>query len=230
MGKSLRRLLRVLERDACIIVGIRWATPPQLMLEAFVLQIRGPRLQTVPIHHGKSIVTLRQELEREITWARGELEKHRRSDVKVTIQSMYGWGGLERSRFFANGKIDFAIDLENTSEDRAISIHAIYFYSTDQWTLYQDGKMCALTSAGPHFVARGFRRKQFLQPPLQILQKGSWAQLKFDARGTLGTSFKGEQLQDSYHVRGISALRIVTADGNFDYDIPIDVEVNEIPF
>jgi hypothetical protein len=41
---------------------------------------------------------------------------------------------------------------------------------------------------------------------------------------------KGEQLQDSYHVRGISVLRIVTGDGNFDYDIPIDVEVNEIPF
>lgn len=35
---------------------------------------------------------------------------------------------------------------------------------------------------------------------------------------------------EAHHVRGISVLRIVTADGNFDTDIPIDVEVNEIPF
>ena len=66
--------------------------------------------------------------------------------------------------------------------------------------------------------------------PLQILQKGAWAQLKFHARGIAATAYKGEQLQDSYRVHGISALRIVTADGNFDYDIAIDVEVNEIPF
>jgi hypothetical protein len=31
-------------------------------------------------------------------------------------------------------------------------------------------------------------------------------------------------------VRGTSALRILTADGNFDYDMPVDVEVNDIPF
>jgi hypothetical protein len=182
------------------------------------------------IVYDKSIVTLQRELEKEIIWARGELEKHRRSDVKVAVQTLNGFGGLEKSKYFASGRIDFAIDLENTSEDRAISIHAIYFYSTDQWNFYQDDKMCASTGADPHFAARGFKRKHFLQPPLQILQKGAWAQLKFDARGTLATAFKGEQLQDSYHVRGISVLRIVTADGNFDYDIPIDAEVNEIPF
>ena len=59
---------------------------------------------------------------------RGELEKHRRSDVKVTVETLDGFGGLEKSKYSAAGRIDFAIDLENTSEDRAVSIHAIYFY------------------------------------------------------------------------------------------------------
>jgi hypothetical protein len=150
--------------------------------------------------------------------------------VKVTLQTLNGFGALERTKFFATAGIPFVIDLENTPDDRAVSIHAIYFYSTSQWNLYQDDKECPSTVADQHFAARGFKRKHFLQPPLQFLQKGAWAQLTFQARGTLATAFKGEQLQDTYHVRGISVLRIATADGNFDYDIPIDVEVNEIPF
>jgi hypothetical protein len=81
-----------------------------------------------------------------------------------------------------------------------------------------------------NLASRGFKRRHFLQPPLQILQKDTWAQLKFKVHGTLATAFKGEQLQDTYHVRGISVLRVVTADGNFDYDIPIDVKVDEVPF
>jgi hypothetical protein len=182
------------------------------------------------IVYGKSIVILRQELEREITWARGELEKHRRSDVKVTPQLPDGFAGLERSKYSASARIDFTIDLENTSEDRVISVHAIYFYSTDRWNLYQDEKNCPATDADQHLASRGFKRRHFLQPPLHTLQKGAWAQLKFYARGILATAYKGEQLQDSYHVRGLSVLRIVTGDGNFDYDIPIDTEVNEIPF
>jgi hypothetical protein len=182
------------------------------------------------IVYGKSIVTLCQELEREITWARGELEKHRRGDVKVTVQTLDGFGGLERSKYSAGARIDFAIDLENTSEDRAVNIHAIYFYSSDRWNCYQDDKRCASTDADQHFASRGFERRHFLEVPLQTLQKGAWAQLKFHTRGVLATAYKGEQLQDSYHVGGVSVLRIVTADGNFDYDIPIDIEVNEIPF
>jgi hypothetical protein len=180
------------------------------------------------IVYGTSIVTLRRELEKELSWARTELEKQRTSHIKVTPQPLYG--SLETTKYFATGIITFAVDLENTSTDRAISINAIYFYSTDQWELYQDGKECASTVADEALATRGFKRKHFLQPPLQLLQKGAWAQLKFSARGTLATAFKGEQLQDSYHVRGRSTLRIVTTDGNFDYDIPIDVEAMEIPF
>jgi len=97
-------------------------------------------------------------------------------------------------------------------------------------TFTKTKKNCPSTDADQHLAARGFKRRHFLQPPLQTLQKGAWAQLKFYARGIVATAFKGEQLQDSYHVRGLSVLRIVTADGNFDYDIPIDTEVNEIPF
>jgi hypothetical protein len=182
------------------------------------------------IVYGRSIVTLRRELEKELKWAVGEIEKQRTSHVKVTLQTLSGIGALEKSKYFATANIPFVIDLENTSGDRAIAIHAIYFYSTAQWKLYQDEKECASTDAEGSFAARGFKKRHFLQPPIHVLQKDSWAQLKFETRGTLATAFKGEQFQDSYHVRGTSALRLVTADGNFDYDMPVDVEVNDIPF
>jgi hypothetical protein len=142
------------------------------------------------IVYGKSIVTLRLELEKEIAWARGELEKHRRSHVKVGLQPLFGL--LNLTQYFASGKIFFAIDLENTSEEeRVISINAIYFYSTAQWALYQDDKHCPSTDADQHFATRGFARKHFLQPPLQILQKGAWAQLKFEARGNSRDGLQG---------------------------------------
>jgi hypothetical protein len=182
------------------------------------------------IVYGRSIVTLRRELEKELKWAVGEIEKQRTSHVKVTLQTLSGIGALDKSKYFATANIPFVIDLENTSGDRAIAIHAIYFYSTAQWKLYQDEKECASTDAEGSFAARGFKKRHFLQPPIHVLQKDSWAQLKFETRGTLATAFEGEQFQDSYHVRGTSALRLVTADGNFDYDMPVDVEVNDIPF
>jgi hypothetical protein len=181
------------------------------------------------IVYGKSISTLRRELEKEIGWARAQLDKQRKSHIKVTAKAD-GTGALEKSKYYARADIPFTVDLENTSGDRPVTIHAIYLYSTAQWTLFQDEKECASTAADEQFATQGFKRRHFLRPPLQILQKGAWAQVKFNARGTLATAWKGEQLRDTYHVRGRSVMRIITADGNFDYDISIDVEVNDIPF
>jgi Nucleoside 2-deoxyribosyltransferase len=181
------------------------------------------------IVYGGSLVTLKRELAKELEWARGEIEKQRISHIKVSLQKN-AYGDLEKTKYFAKAKIAFAVDLENTSSDKVINIQALYFYSTNLWKLYQDDRECAFTTADRRYTSRGFERKHFLHPPLQVLPKGTWAQLKFDARGTLATAFKGEELKDSYDVRGFCVLQIVTADGNFDFDLDIDVEVSDIPF
>jgi hypothetical protein len=107
----------------------------------------------------------------------------------------------------------------------------MYFYTSTKWDLYQDDKLCA-SSPATETLADEFEpeRRHFLHPPLQFLQKGAWAQLKFQARGVLATAFKGEQLRDKYHVQGRTMLRIVTADGNFDYLFRIDLDVTELAF
>jgi len=180
------------------------------------------------IVYGKSIVTLRRELEREISWAIGELEKQRTSQIKVTVQNIFGL--LEKTKYYADATLTFTVDLENVSPDRSINIQAIYFYTTSQWRLVQDGKACASSEADAELLAAGYTTRHFLQPPLQWLQKGAWAQVKMDAKGTLAMAFKGEEIRDSYKVRGRSIMRILTAEGSFDYPISIDVTVDEIPF
>jgi hypothetical protein len=54
--------------------------------------------------------------------------------------------------------------------------------------------------------------------------------VKFRARRTLAHAFKGEELKESYEIRGRSLLRVVTPEGNFDYEIPLDITVHDLPF
>ena len=180
------------------------------------------------IVYNSSITTLREELHKNLAWARDEIEKQRKSHINVTPQSIDG--DLKLTKYSATGTLTFKVDLENTSQDHAVSIQAIYFYTTENWKLYQDDRECPCSAADADLLGVGFKRRHFLQPPLQWLQKGAWAQVKFQSRRLLATAFNGEEVRDSYHVRGRSIMRLVTADGNFDYQIPIDLEVADIPF
>ena len=66
--------------------------------------------------------------------------------------------------------------------------------------------------------------------PVRRLRQGGWAQIKLQANKTLAWAHKGEELKDSYRVSGVSVLRLVMGEGNFDYEIPIDVTADEVPF
>jgi len=180
------------------------------------------------IVYNGSISTLRRELVKELDWARGELEKQRTSHIRVTPQHFEGL--LTRTKWSASGEVTFKIDLENVSNDRAVNIQAIYFYSTKAWTLYQDDKECSSSEPEVSVAKSGWEKRHFLQPPLQWLQKGAWAQVKFSAKRILAVAHRGEELKDSYEIRGRSLLRVVTPEGNFDYEVAIEVTVDELPF
>ena len=176
----------------------------------------------------KSISTLRLELIKDLDWAREELEKQRTSHIHVTQQTLDGL--LTKTKYAASGEVTFKIDLENTSNDRAVNIQSLYFYSRNAWTLYQDDRECPSTTPDAELVNAGWLKRHFLQPPLPWLQKGAWAQVKFMARRTLANVFKGDEIKAAYQIRGRSFLRVVTPEGNFDYEIPVDVTVEDVPF
>lgn len=171
-----------------------------------------------------SISKLRESLTHELAWAKSQIETARNSRVKVNLSSAYG--NLEKTKYLAKGIIDFKIDLHNEAGVASSEIEAIYFYSSDGWELKQDDKECPSTSSD----IPDFSKRHFISCPIRKLHKNSWAQLKFSAAKYLAFSREGEELKDSYRVTGRSVLRLVTQDGNFDYDLSIDTECDEIPF
>jgi hypothetical protein len=176
------------------------------------------------IVYGDSINSLREKILEELKWAKGEIENIKKSRIKVTIKKSEG--ELEKLKFRANGHIDFYIDLLNDTEKVSTEIEATYFYSTEGWALMQDGKECPSTESD----LPDFEKRHFLVSPVRKLHKGSWAQVKFRASKTLAWAFKGEEIKDSYKILGRSILRLVTEQGNFDYGLLIDVNIEDVPF
>ncbi|VAW96979.1 hypothetical protein MNBD_GAMMA21-1995 [hydrothermal vent metagenome] len=176
------------------------------------------------IVYNGSIKGLKEKLIDELNWAKNEIENIQESRIKVVLKK--ATGDLEKTKFRADGHIDFAIDLLNETDRTSTDIEVIYFYSTKGWKLTQDGKECPSTDSDlPNFSVR-----HFLTPPVRKLHKGAWAQIKFKSSKTLAWATKGEELKDSYKVNGRSILRLVTEQGNFDYELSIDVSIYEIPF
>jgi hypothetical protein len=163
-------------------------------------------------------------LAEEMAWAKDQVETIRSSRIKVTLKDASGL--LEKTKFIARGTVDFKIDLHNETPNTSAEIDAIYFYSRKGWALTQDGKECPSTDSDlPDFAAR-----HFLTPPVRRLNKNSWAQVKFSAKRILAFASKGQELKDSYRVTGRSIIRLVTVEGNFDYEFPLDVTIDELPF
>jgi len=50
------------------------------------------------------------------------------------------------------------------------------------------------------------------------------------AKRTLAYATEGQELKDSYRLTGKSLIRLVTTEGNFDYELAIDVTADEFPF
>lgn len=176
------------------------------------------------IVHNNSIQTLRERLVEELAWARGEIENIRRSHIQVRLQVEPGL--LEKTKFSAVADIGFKIDLSNESNMPSAEIEAAYFYCSKGWTVFQDGRECRSTVSD----IAPFERRHFIALPVRRLPKNSWAQVEFRTKKTLASTFRGDELLDSYRLTGRSIFRLVTAEGNFDSELPIDVTVEEIPF
>lgn len=171
-----------------------------------------------------SINRLKERLIEELTWAKGEVQNIRKSQIKVILKSADGV--LEKTKYTATGDVTFKIDLLNESNKTSAEIESIYFYSTRNWTLYQDGKECPSTESD----IQDFAHRHFLKSPIRKLHKNSWAQIAFNAKKSLAWALKGEELKSSYKITGRSILRLITSEGHFDYEIHIDTMADEMPF
>jgi nucleoside 2-deoxyribosyltransferase len=176
------------------------------------------------IVYNGSINTLKDRLVEELIWAKTEIQNVRKSQIQVALKSASG--DLEKTKYSATGNLKFKIDLHNESSKPSSEIESVYFYSTKSWTLTQDGKECPSTKSD----IKDYEQRHYLASPVRKLHKNSWAQITFNARKTLASAFKGEELKSSYKITGRSTLRLITSEGHFDYEIHIDTTVDEFPF
>lgn len=176
------------------------------------------------IVHGGSIATCKEELIKNLEWAKNEVENIRKSKIRVDFKQPNG--KLVTTKLSATASLDFKIDLYNDSNKSSVEIKAMYFYSGQKWALTQGGSTCSSTASD----MSQYKYRFFLNPPINILPPQSWAQLQFNATRQLAHKFQGDEIQDLYTISGHSTLRFVTNDGVFDYELNINTEVFDIPF
>lgn len=177
------------------------------------------------IVYGDSLAYLRSELVKNLKWAESEIANIRNSSIRVDLKTTDGY--LEKSDSIAKAQIDFRIDMFNDSYEASPNITAIYLYSANNdWNITQNGVACPSTESD----VNPFKRRYFLQSPVQRLQSQSWAQLQFSGSRILAYAWSGDEIKDSYTISGKSLLRFVTAAGTFDYELSMNIDVDDLPF
>lgn len=178
------------------------------------------------IVYGTSIQNLREQLEENLKWAKNEVENYRKSKIRVELKEIDT--DLSKTATSATGILKFRLDLYNDSEDLTQEIESIYLYSGKYWLITQNDRKC---DEGESDI-KEFNHLYFLNPSQAKIPRKSWAPLRFTASRVLATNHKGEELNDSYPVKGRAALRIATSSGVFIHELYIDAACSyqDIPF
>ncbi len=176
------------------------------------------------IVYDRSIKNLKNQLIKDLDWAKNEITTIRNSLIKVDFKSISGY--LEKNDYSATADIDFRIRLTNDNTKTTPEIEAIYFYTGNNWSVKQDGKTCVSMESD----IDEFKMRHLVSLPLKKITSKSWADLTFNTRKPVAFSFKGEELKSSYKVSGKTILRIVTSKGIYDYPHYVDTVADEVPF
>jgi hypothetical protein len=175
------------------------------------------------IYNG-NITDLKSKILVDLNWAKSEIENIKKSHIEVKLKGQSG--NLEKTQYKDIGEIDFIIDLYNNSNKESADIEMAYLYTSSNWKLYQNNKECPRTTSDINL----YTQRHFLDPPVKKLSKQAWAQIKFSAKRTLASSLKGEELKDSYPIKGRAVLRLINSKGSFDYELNINTVAELIPF
>ncbi len=175
------------------------------------------------IVHSNSILTLGKRLTEELAWARGEIERRKKSPLRVTLSSA---AQINRSPHWDEVELTLTLDLHNDGNAPSPELEAIYLFSASHWTFKQDGQDC------PRSDDTGdppMGRRHFIRPPVRKLVKGGWAQAR--AVGTR-TYFRknNEQLPDNFPIKGRVPVEFATSAGTFVEEFRLDLTAEEFPF
>lgn len=176
------------------------------------------------IVYGGSIQTLRRELSRVLLWAKSEIQNVKDKRIQVILKRCAGF--LEKTRYTATAEIELHFDLHNESAYPSPEIEAGYVYSGQGWRLTQHLKECPSSDSD----VEGFVVRHFIEVPVRRLRQKTWAQIRIEGKRLVASALDGEKLEDSYKVHGRCLFRLITSEGNADYEFLVDTAVDNVPF
>lgn len=175
------------------------------------------------IIYGDSIQYLKTQLTENIKWVKKELEQQNTIPLEITLKSS---SILNITDSMAEADIDFKIDIENTSEKKAIEVQAIYIYSSSKWNITQNG----LVIPSKDSDIKNYSFKYLVSLDTYKIPKGGWRQIGVNAKRGLAYSWKGEEIKDSYKVNGNLLIEIATDKGAYTKKIPLNLNISDLPF
>jgi len=175
--------------------------------------------------YGDSITYLKDELIKNIQWAKKEVKA--KEEITISVIPKQPTGVLKLSKQSAKASITFAFDLHNKTNKISPEISAIYLYTGNQWEIIHDSKECAYSDSDIDI----FKYRYFISPPTLKIGRKGWTQVKVKANRTIATTWKDGDIKSEYKVAGRGILRLETADGNIDHDFSFDLTLkNELNF
>lgn len=170
-----------------------------------------------------SLTDLKEKLTKNLEWAKHEICNIKKSRIRIEFKTD---GLLEKEENYDYANITHKFDLYNDSLKATTDISAIYLHSGNDWGYKIDNNSCPVTNSDIH----PYQKRYFITPPLGRLGPNSWAQFEITGRRMLASARKGDKLKDSYDLKGSILLRLVTTNGNIDYEFNIDETIDILPF
>lgn len=174
--------------------------------------------------YGDSIAFLKDELKRNINWAKKESKARREN--KISIVAKQPTGDLSVTEYSATANLVFTFDLHNRTERVSPEISAVYLYSGNNWQIRVDGRECPFSDSD----VQPFKYRYLIPAPASKIGKNGWSQLRFKASRTLAYAWKGDAIKNSYTLAGRGLLRLETVEGNIDHEFDFNIIVEDMPF
>lgn len=175
------------------------------------------------IVYGNYISHLKDQLEINIGWAKEELSKLRNNPFEVDLKAD---GNLNTTNETAEAEIEFTLDIENKTNKTSPEIHSIYLHLNQEWTLKQDGKKAPYKKSD----IKPFNYRYQVQPSMDKIPKKGWCQVKLSAYKLLATTWEGDEIKDSYTLKGNILVEVVTELETYSKTIPLSTYIDILPF
>lgn len=175
------------------------------------------------IIYGNSIKHLKEQLKKNIIWAKKEIEQHKNIPIQIELKAV---GLLNSSEEFAEADLDFKIDIENTSDKISTEIQGIYLHSTKEWNISQAGKK--VPNRKSEIKPFSFKYQISIENP-KIPKKG-WSQLNLNLKRILAYAYDGDVIRESYSIKGDLLLEIATDKGKITKKLPLNIYIDNLPF